>query len=357
MWASQPQPCIVDTEADVDISCLFGDHIDLSDGDADELAAELEDDPELLKALATLQEAVAMEASYNAAQDEEEEEGIPATATVQSSWDAVDAPAEDMGEGGPAAMGDPLTVYHSVAFRNEISTCAKPGIGVRPSHELVDLIPGTRVPAYLETEDIQYVDEPNCIGCGLCSSLAPATFMVEDVTGCGNGRVFEQGATSREVLEQARDSCPTRCIHTVSFHELEALEKIRDLDDWRGRDWAGAKGRPEDNLRSGVLNSHCYGTHKRKGGSALDATDGLAAVVDGGDEQEHSCPQQGCYQCPAYFYALGSHEVDKMDDAQIQAQGRGQNPFYMARNEDEAAVREAWQNQQHEHAECKSVEL
>ena len=199
----------------------------------------------------------------------------------------------------------------------------------------------------------------------LCDSLAPATFMVEDVTGRGNGRVFEQGGTSRLVLEEARDSCPTRCIHTVSFEELKALEEIRDRDDWRGRDWAGAKGRPDDNLRSGVLNSHCYGTHKRAG-SQLDATDGIAAVVDGttgGDcaEANHSCPKAGCFNCPAYFYALSSHEIEKSGD-ELSVDGRGQNPVYQARAVEQAAIRTAWRGKlecqiEHASADATSVDL
>ena len=141
--------------------------------------------------------------------------------------------------------------------------------------------------------------------------------------------------------------------------------KIRDRDDWRGRDWAGAKGRPDDNLRSGVLNSHCYGTHKRAG-SQLDATDGIAAVVDGttgGDcaEADHSCPRAGCFNCPAYFYALSSHEIEKSGD-ELSVDGRGQNPVYQARAVEQAAIRAVWRGKlecqiEHASADATSVDL
>ena len=52
-------------------------------------------------------------------------------------------------EDKPVVAVDPMDAYHSIAFESEIATCDRPGIGIRPSHELVDLIPGTNVPAYL----------------------------------------------------------------------------------------------------------------------------------------------------------------------------------------------------------------
>ena len=90
---------------------------------------------------------------------DEDAADVAATATVQSSWDSADQDANPVwsatealseAQGTPlSAPKDPLEAYHAIAFDNEIAVCDKPGIGVMPSHEHVDLIPGTNVPAYL----------------------------------------------------------------------------------------------------------------------------------------------------------------------------------------------------------------
>ena len=93
---------------------------------------------------------------------DEDGDDVAATATVRSSWDSADQDANpvwsatealsalsEAPDAPPSAAEDPLEAYHAIAFDNEIAICDKPGIGVLPSHEHVDLIPGTNVPAYL----------------------------------------------------------------------------------------------------------------------------------------------------------------------------------------------------------------
>jgi len=52
------------------------------------------------------------------------------------------------------------------------------------------------------------VDPNKCIGCGLCASLAPATFELKD----GKSTVKPESTDSVETVTQAKDSCPAAAI-------------------------------------------------------------------------------------------------------------------------------------------------
>ena len=54
-----------------------------------------------------------------------------------------------------------------------------------------------------------YIDQDECIGCGLCTELCPLVFKMNDD---GKAEVIE-GYQEEEKIEEAIDGCPVTCIH------------------------------------------------------------------------------------------------------------------------------------------------
>ncbi|EEH51457.1 uncharacterized protein MICPUCDRAFT_9035, partial [Micromonas pusilla CCMP1545] len=67
-----------------------------------------------------------------------------------------------------------------------------------------------------------FVDEGLCIGCRACYQCAPETFSMDPELNVA--RVSTQWANDEMALEDAVQSCPKSCIHTVSRAELPMLE-------------------------------------------------------------------------------------------------------------------------------------
>lgn len=55
-----------------------------------------------------------------------------------------------------------------------------------------------------------YVDQDVCIGCGLCESLVPAVFRLNDA---GVSEAYDQEGADEASVQEAIDSCPVNCIH------------------------------------------------------------------------------------------------------------------------------------------------
>lgn len=55
-----------------------------------------------------------------------------------------------------------------------------------------------------------FVDQDICIGCGLCVSIVPEVFQLNDA---GVSEVHNQAASSEAKVQEAIDSCPVNCIH------------------------------------------------------------------------------------------------------------------------------------------------
>lgn len=55
-----------------------------------------------------------------------------------------------------------------------------------------------------------YVDQEICIGCGLCVSIVPEAFRLNDA---GVSEVYDQQGWSEARVQEAIDSCPVNCIH------------------------------------------------------------------------------------------------------------------------------------------------
>ena len=55
-----------------------------------------------------------------------------------------------------------------------------------------------------------YVDQDICIGCGLCVSIVPETFRLNDA---GVSEVYQQQESNEPKIQEAIDSCPVNCIH------------------------------------------------------------------------------------------------------------------------------------------------
>ncbi|HBA89366.1 MAG TPA: ferredoxin [Geobacter sp.] len=55
-----------------------------------------------------------------------------------------------------------------------------------------------------------YVDQEICIGCGLCVSIVPEVFRLNDA---GVSEVHNQEGAAQAKVQEAIDSCPVNCIH------------------------------------------------------------------------------------------------------------------------------------------------
>ena len=70
-----------------------------------------------------------------------------------------------------------------------------------------------------------YVDEVTCIGCKHCAHVARNTFYIEP--DYGRSRVVRQDGDSEELIQEAIDTCPVDCIHSVDYTEVKKLEAER----------------------------------------------------------------------------------------------------------------------------------
>jgi ferredoxin len=55
-----------------------------------------------------------------------------------------------------------------------------------------------------------FVDQDICIGCGLCVSIVPEVFLLNDD---GVSEVHDQAGVTEAKVQEAIDSCPVNCIH------------------------------------------------------------------------------------------------------------------------------------------------
>ena len=55
-----------------------------------------------------------------------------------------------------------------------------------------------------------YVDQDACIGCGLCASVVPEVFRLNDD---GVSEVYDLDGAAEDRIQEAVDSCPVNCIH------------------------------------------------------------------------------------------------------------------------------------------------
>ena len=55
-----------------------------------------------------------------------------------------------------------------------------------------------------------FVDQDACIGCGLCASVVPEVFRLNDD---GVSEVHDPAGAVESRIQEAIDSCPVSCIH------------------------------------------------------------------------------------------------------------------------------------------------
>eukprot|EP00614_Pseudopedinella_elastica_P006670 CAMPEP_0172591634 /NCGR_PEP_ID=MMETSP1068-20121228/10457_1 /TAXON_ID=35684 /ORGANISM="Pseudopedinella elastica, Strain CCMP716" /LENGTH=183 /DNA_ID=CAMNT_0013388219 /DNA_START=164 /DNA_END=715 /DNA_ORIENTATION=- len=99
-------------------------------------------------------------------------------------------------------------------------------LGIVPSNELVDCDSFGRPLFRPGHRDFVYVDELACVGCKLCTGVAPATFFMEPHD--GNARAYQQMGDSSKLIDQAIAVCPVNCIYRLDFEKLNELETRRD---------------------------------------------------------------------------------------------------------------------------------
>jgi ferredoxin len=56
---------------------------------------------------------------------------------------------------------------------------------------------------------IPYVEENDCISCGLCAEICPEVFRLNDQD---LSQVYNPAGASEEKIQEAIDSCPVQCI-------------------------------------------------------------------------------------------------------------------------------------------------
>jgi ferredoxin len=55
-----------------------------------------------------------------------------------------------------------------------------------------------------------YVNEEECIGCGLCAEIVPGVFQLNDE---GVSKVIDSEGEGEDKIQEAIDECPVECIH------------------------------------------------------------------------------------------------------------------------------------------------
>jgi len=55
------------------------------------------------------------------------------------------------------------------------------------------------------------LDEDTCIGCGLCESICPNSFKMEDV----KAKVIKEKIAKLSCEKEAEDSCPVKAIEVI----------------------------------------------------------------------------------------------------------------------------------------------
>ena len=172
--------------------------------------------------------------------------------------------------------------FLATCHEDELTTLTQPGLGNKASHTFVEKDCNDGLPVRIDEQFI-FVDEANCIGCGLCAAIAPDSFLMEKER--GRGRAFQQGVAPREVMDEVRSACPTRCIHPVSWTELVDFETARD--DGTSDTSPGGRQRP-------VTGSEFPWQSK---GSALESVSCYGST---------ECPKRGCFNCPMYTQVGGN---------------------------------------------------
>lgn len=58
---------------------------------------------------------------------------------------------------------------------------------------------------------VVYIDEDECIACGLCQDICPEVFKLDDDQMVA--KVLKPQGGPEELIQEAIDSCPVTCIH------------------------------------------------------------------------------------------------------------------------------------------------
>ena len=169
-------------------------------------------------------------------------------------------------------------------------------LGVAPSHELIE-VDEDGDPVTL-AQVMTYVDEATCVGCTMCASIAPQTFLMED--GHGRARVFNQEGDDEETLREAISTCPVSCIHFVPWDELVELERAREEAmrnyNFKGRlvgndGFLGDNGVQEISSNNAARCNNCP-TNECGNCPMFGVGDRASGRLCG------NCPTNGCQGCP-----------------------------------------------------------
>jgi len=148
-----------------------------------------------------------------------------------------------------------------------------------------------------------WVDEPQCIGCTLCATVARNTFFMEE--SAGRARVFSQGSDVPDVIAEAIDCCPVSCIRYVDHEDLVILESERD-GLYEGQ---SAQNIPSNSIGTskgdGYLNKRVANRRSR------ESMPNKNLIRCG------NCPSRGCRDCPMYGVGLNPIYIERLQAGTI----------------------------------------
>ena len=140
-------------------------------------------------------------------------------------------------------------------------------------------------------------------GCMQCVNCAPASFIMLE---SGRARTFHQ--RSGPDVDQAVQTCPVSCMHSVSYDELAEFETARDEGD-------GRTDHRHLGHRRGHIPLHVAGMD-----SDRNRETGWYHTLKERCITSSRCPQRGCYDCPKYS-------------------SPGENPYFKAKHKEAEHIR------------------
>ena len=205
---------------------------------------------------------------------------------ASDAYAADDDAAADDGDGAEASSSSDEALDLLAAEEQDMMADAgvvvDERLGEVASHELIEV--DEDGDPIVSADRMVFIDEATCIGCTMCASIAPLTFLMED--DFGRARTFNQEGDDDETVAEAISTCPVDCIHYVPWDELVSLERERDAEHYS----YNFKGRLVGN--EGLLSTAGAGAN-------------LLDISTNNMMRCNNCPSNKCPECPMYSVSEG----------------------------------------------------